>query len=288
MYKNVKPFTKNPARALTDLGANAFGYGFPYQKIAENRLANRHSLKNTLLSQRLPWKTLVQRLALSLMLLCTAIHGQSIVARINSLQGEVDILDLNGKNPQKARIGTPLFENQQLRTGTRSKALLSLADGTRLEVFEFSVINVVTLPSAADSIYISLVVRMLSGKIRLTTQISDFKDKKLLLKTPTLVAAARGTDFSCIATLKEARLAVHSGQVEVANRSPTLPQSVILSARQEVRVLEGREPDRLRFLPPEIIENYLEYYEITKAQEIRYRIRENDSFLDRILRKRSF
>lgn len=218
-----------------------------------------------------------------------AAQNALIVGRISSILGDVDVLDLDGKNPQKAKIGFAITDKQQIRTGSRSKVLLSLVDGSRLEIFDFSVINIKTISTSETNLsLLPIVVRMLSGKIRLQVQNVTFAEKKFFLKTPTLVAAVRGTEFSCIATLKEARLAVHSGNVEVANRSPSLPNSVILGPRQEVRVLEGRDPDRLRFLPPEILENYLEHYEITKAQKIIRRIRETDTFFDKIFRKKSF
>ncbi len=216
-------------------------------------------------------------------------NAPRVIGRITAIKGDADIVELETRESKKARLGMPLYDTEQLRTGLKSKVLVSLIDSSRLEIFEFSVVNVKLLDNKEqDPMIIPIAVRMLSGKLRMKVQKVIYAEKKFFLKTPTLVAAVRGTDFSCVATLLDARLAVAEGLVEVANRSPSLKNSYVLTARQEIRVREGREPEGIRFLTHDLLENYLDNYEITRSQQIRKRVREPDTFLDLLLKKKDY
>lgn len=216
-----------------------------------------------------------------------AAANETLVGRIVVVEGNVDLISIRDRSRKQALAGEPLYQHQQIRTGSEALVRVTLIDSTRLEIREFSVVNIQKLAHKDDinPLDVPFSVRMLGGKMRLQVSRSNAKNKRFYFKTPTVVAAVRGTDFACIATLEDARLVVFEGLVEVANRSKTLRRSYMLKPRQETRVREGKEPLPPRFIQKDEMKNYLQRYEITKLQQIRKRIREPETFIDKLFKK---
>lgn len=221
--------------------------------------------------------------------LTVSLMARDLVGRITYVKGRVDIISLETSSRRLPKPGQPLYSDEQIRTSSKSMLRVVLADTSRVAIYAFSVVNVKLL-SALDKTAPELAplsVRMLTGKIHLNVVRPLSGRKRFELETPTMVAGVRGTEFAAVATLKEARLVLYEGSVEVANRSPKLRRAWILRPRQEVVVKEGMEPLPPRYLDSGTLDSYLRQYEITKEGKLKRVVREPERFLDKILRKKS-
>lgn len=212
----------------------------------------------------------------------------NVIGRISYAKGEVDIISLKDRSRRPAKIGTPVYDYDQVRTGTKSRILLSLVDSSRLEILPSTVANIVQTGKASadmDSSQLPITVRVLSGKIRLKVTSSAIYDKKVYIKTPTILAMTSEADLGCIATLSDARCIVFEGSMKIANRSPSLRKSYVLRDRQEVRVIPEYDPTEMKFVDKSLLDSYIESFEITRKQEIKKKIREPNTAIDRIFLK---
>lgn len=219
-----------------------------------------------------------------------AAETTEVIGRITFIKGEVDLISLKDGSRVKAVKGNAITISHEIRTSIRSFCRVILIDNVKIEIGAFSIVNIRPLFGALDAdaeanIDIPMSVRMLAGKIRINMPSGQYSSKKkFILKTPTMIAGVKGTHFAAIATVDDARLVVFEGRVQVANRSPTIRTSYVLKKRQEIRIREGLEPERPQFVPDDLLENYLDNYEITKQQKIRRRIREPNTIIDKMLR----
>lgn len=210
---------------------------------------------------------------------------RTLIGRITGITGAVDLVSMNSGKRREAELGDAVYADEQIRTSRNAFARIALFDSSRLEIRSVSVVNIRRLRAieGIEKKYWPVSVRMLSGKIRMKVRTSRYYRKKFYVKTPTLIASVKGTDFACIATRSTARLAVFEGSVQVGNRSRDYQTAYLLKARQEVTVPANAEPHNLRYLPPEILNNYLDHYEINREQKIKRRIREPVTFIDALL-----
>jgi len=218
----------------------------------------------------------------------TSIKSNQIVGQIVFIKGKVDIISLKTRKRHYARPRQKISIYDEIRTGKNAKVYIILIDSTYLKIRELSVVNIKRkTKSFQDNSMIPISLRILYGKIQLKVSKSIFQEKKFYVKTPTLAAAVRGTNFFVVATLYDARLAVISGHVQVGSRSKAFQKSYILRAKQEIRVEKNKEPSLPRYLSTDILDNYLDHYDITKSQTIKKRIREKNTFIDRLLLKKN-
>ena len=73
---------------------------------------------------------------------------------------------------------------------------------------------------------------MLTGMLRITVK-KLFKNRTLILKTPTAVAGVRGTDFGVITSQTETKIVVFDGKVDVANKKRKITKSYTLKKGEE-------------------------------------------------------
>ena len=212
------------------------------------------------------------------------------IGSITFLKGRVDIIHLHHRKRKLATAGMAVYANDAIRTGSRSEVLIILLDSSRIQIGALSVINIKLLSPKVNTqkkSQLPISVRMLSGKIRINVPSNYYSNKRrFFLKTPTMVAGVRGTDFACIATMYDARLVVYRGVVQVGNRSQKYHKSYFLKERQHIRVRYQSEPDAPRFVNSLMLSNYLDRFIITKKHKIKKRIREPETFVDRFLRNR--
>ncbi|TDQ80928.1 FecR family protein [Dongia mobilis] len=107
-----------------------------------------------------------------------------------------------------------------IRTGAGSAALLAMADGTELALGEEAELTVLDfVGQAADSIG-KFTLEVTSGAVRFAT--GSFAKPAYTIRTPSAVAAVRGTIFSMYVTdIGETYIAVEEGSVEIRSRRGT-------------------------------------------------------------------
>lgn len=207
------------------------------------------------------------------------------LGKIIQILGDVDITSFSSGKKMTPEIGTEITEDHRIRTGKKSFVELLLNDGTKLFVREISVLNVLSLklkdPDPPTKI------KVLTGKIRITVK-KLFKDRSLLLKTATAIAAVRGTDFGVIAGKFETKLVVFEGKLEVANENKDILKSYILQEKEEASVKKDTPPTKPIVVPAEMLNSWFDFYEIDEQSKNIIFKKKDDSLIDNILRKKDF
>jgi len=133
------------------------------------------------------------------------------LARIQGVEGLV--LLPNGQTLVRASSGSPLTSADVVRTGRGSRAVLRLADGTRLEIAERSEIS---LSGRRDG----LTVRLGRGQV-IVEAAKQPAGKHLALVTPDCNVTVVGTVFAVTHGTRGSRVSVLEGEVKVASGSAT-------------------------------------------------------------------
>jgi ferric-dicitrate binding protein FerR (iron transport regulator) len=218
-------------------------------------------------------------------LLCTESFAQESLGKIIQFVGDVDITSLSTGKRFTPDIGTTIQRDYRIRTGKKSFVEILLNNGTKIFIKEITVLNVSNLRMKSSDPPTRL--KMLTGKIRIIIK-KIFRERTLILKTPTTVAGVRGTDFGAIASKYETKVVVFAGKVEVANINKDIIKSYILRDREEVTVKENEPPMRPRVVPADILDSWFDFYEIDEKNQIIIRSDKDESFIDKFLRKREF
>lgn len=132
------------------------------------------------------------------------VHPQGIRATVESVDGAVYRVADAGASTLAP--GASLNEGEEVRTTEGSRAVLRLADGSRVEMGERADLSV--SKGWRDS-----TVRLERGKI--IVQAAEQKSGRLYVATPDCRVAVKGTVFSVSQGTKGARVSVIQGQVEV-------------------------------------------------------------------------
>ncbi len=127
---------------------------------------------------------------------------------ISKLIGKVMVL--SGNNWVQAKIGQQLNQNDKIKTSNDGRAELVFQDGSTMWLKENTEIEISSLVPQERNISIKI------GKIRFKI-ISLPGGAKFYARTPTAVAAIRGTEFILSVEEKTSQLFVLSGKVEFSN-----------------------------------------------------------------------
>lgn len=153
-------------------------------------------------------------------------------ARVTAVTGEATIRPPGGEENVAATEGMPLEEGDAVVTGAGSSAEIAL-DGGSLITLDANSTFVLEKTEKADSVF-SLSFGSLLAKIQ------SLGERHLSVRTPTTVAAVRGTEFGVEATGEgESHVGVFDeGRVEVTGAGTT----EVLNANQETSVARGSAP----------------------------------------------
>ncbi|MBI4056451.1 MAG: FecR domain-containing protein, partial [Elusimicrobia bacterium] len=113
--------------------------------------------------------------------------AQNKTVFLSSSQGTVEVQQARSTDWVRAEAPFPLNMGDRVRTGRRAKAQISLQDGSRLELGRSSSFEVGSMGSTLSSL------RLTWG--RLKAWVSHVADRRFEVRTPTAVAAVRGTEF---------------------------------------------------------------------------------------------
>lgn len=197
---------------------------------------------------------------LALLLLGTGVRAADWDARITEVQGEAWVtLAADGDEEGdlvRAEADMPLGPGDSVRTGDDGRAEIALADDSIFSMEPGSEFIVESL-DARDSLF-SLKLGAIAAKLR-----SLLDGQRLRVRTPTAVAAVRGTEFGVqVVGSEETTVAVFDeGQVEVEESGPeSSPRRLLLSRNQETRVLgRGPGPESARRMSPRDLKDMLRY-----------------------------
>jgi len=217
--------------------------------------------------------------------LTVPLTAQDELGKVVSTIGDVDVTAISTGNKFTPRVGTPILNDYKIRTGKRSYMEILLIDGTKIFVKEVTVLNISGLKMKETDPPTKL--SMLTGKMRITLK-KTFRDRSLVLKTPTAIAGVRGTDFGAIASRDETKLVVFEGKVEVANAEKDIIKSYIVKEREEVSVKKDLVPTEPRVVPQNILQKWFEYYDIDERSRIIIRKDTEGGIIDKMLRKREY
>ncbi len=135
----------------------------------------------------------------------------SDVWKVLQLSGVAHV-EVTGAEPVAVQIGQVLLAGQTLKTGPRTRLMLSNSK----QHIQVSSNTTLSLPPEDEIKPDMTIVRQTRGTI--TLSIDKQKSQHFKVETPYLVAAVKGTDFTVSIDDEWAKVRVHEGVVEVKNR----------------------------------------------------------------------
>lgn len=159
---------------------------------------------------------------LSLLLVVPAL-GFAQVGKLGAVEKSVLVSPPGSVRFSQARLNQQLFQDQHLRTLKRAKALIKFEDGAELRVNERTELVIQTAQE----------LRKYSVSAG-TVWVKAAKGKAVVVETPTLTAAVRGTEFEVDAT---GWVRVYEGTVEVG---PLVGTAVAVEAGSQARIVDGQ------------------------------------------------
>jgi len=168
------------------------------------------------------------------------------VAEFKKVHGTVDVFHVGERKAVPVSVGVSLVVGDIVRTGKRSRAQLKFADGSTLNIGSLSKIEISEFSFSADKKVRKTSIRDLRGKVRALVTKSTDKDSFFNIKTPSAVAAVRGTDLGVdVRSPKKTVVVNYEGIVDVY--AATLgrlkeSQKVTLFDKQITTVVAGKKP----------------------------------------------
>jgi hypothetical protein len=143
--------------------------------------------------------------------ICT-VFGQQPFGKITLPLGKVEILNSEGKW-LKARPNQKVFEGNTLKTLARSRCELTLTGGGKIRIGENSELelNEADVKPMAKSFNANLK----KGNVWVSAKAAFGEKKNIAVRTPTAVAAIRGTKYRAKAGSDESSVLVYEGKVDV-------------------------------------------------------------------------
>jgi len=187
-----------------------------------------------------------------MVLMCIAFAGSAQqgkrFGKITLPLGKVEVQSAETSDWTKAKMQHPVFVNDKIRTGTRSRVEITLTGGGKLRLGENSEIELTE--AKIDRLQKEFNAKMKKGKAWIKTATAFGERKNVTIRTPTAVAAIRGTKYRVEAGDKESSVLVYQGEVEV-NRPENLQK--IRRDDLEKRLKDGGPP-KFRLGPVEKID----------------------------------
>ncbi len=154
-------------------------------------------------------------------------------ARLASASGDVSVIPADGSPEVSGEAGMPLEEGDRVVTAEGGSAEVALDGSSLITVRENSDFKLEKTAKAESTFFLS-VGSMLAKIQKLGTQ-------RLRVRTPTAVAAVRGTEFGVEAAGEQSHVGVFDeGKVEVTGDKGGAPE--LLISNQETSVAKGAAP----------------------------------------------
>jgi hypothetical protein len=206
------------------------------------------------------------------------------IGKIIFVRGHVDIINLELKTHHTAKLDEIIYKTDEIRTSTNSRVDILLHNGEEISIYSRSIVNIYESMTGQR---VKKTVRVLTGKVRVHIPLKLRGKETFSVKTPTMLATVKGTDFGVIASLVEARVVVFNGQLVATNRSRLIARAVQLGPKNEIRIFKGKEPDMPRVLSSSVLRNWFDIYYINWEGIISRKIRERETIFDYLIKKRN-
>lgn len=155
-------------------------------------------------------------------------------ARLGAVSGDVTVLAADGSPEVSGEDGMPLEEGDRVVTAEGGSAEVCLDGGSLITVRENSDFKLEKTAKGESSFYLAL------GS--LLAKIQKLGDQRLKVRTPTAVAAVRGTEFGVEVDGDDSHVGVFDeGKVEVTGDKGGAPE--LLISNQETSVKKGGAPE---------------------------------------------
>ena len=173
----------------------------------------------------------------------------------NVLTVSRDVTLFHAGTESQARPRDPLYQEDAVATGGRSRAKLFFRDDSVLNLGELSRLEVQEYLQSADTDRSRAVYSLVEGSLRAVVGRSD-----LQIHSPTAVAAARGTRFLMAVRGDgvglETLIIVLEGEVTARSIIREILEIVTLRQGEMTRVPAGRPPEPATPTPPRLLEQY--------------------------------
>jgi hypothetical protein len=209
------------------------------------------------------------------------------VGRIVQLTGDVDLTDIDTGMKIVPGIGAKIHENHKIRTGNKAFMEILLNDNTKIFIRDLTIIQISSLKMKSDNP--PTTINFNTGKIRIKLS-KQFKNWNLLVKTNVAIIGVKDidTDLGVITTDYESKLAVFEGEAYIANSNREIIKSYDVKVKEETSIKLNVPPMEPIVLPQEILDVWLDYYDVVDKNRIIIKDRQDTGIIDSILRKKKF
>ena len=147
-----------------------------------------------------------------LLILSTGLFSQQPFGKISLPLGKVDLSSTSNKWT-RAKLNQPVFEGNIIRTQAKSRCEITLAGGGKVRIGENSELelNEVDVKPMAKNFNANLK----KGNVWVSAKAAFGEKKNIAVRTPTAVAAIRGTKYRAKAGDDESSVLVYDGKVDV-------------------------------------------------------------------------
>ncbi len=154
-------------------------------------------------------------------------------ALIRSLSGSAELNSTDQKTWHAAKPGEKIAGGQTLRTRPRSRARLEMADGSRVEVYPNSQINMDNLKATSPSLSVTI------GKLKAWVT-KNMTRRSFQVHTPVAVCSVRGTEFTVsVGENGKSDIEVTEGLVGV-RREDGSGEEVPVGAGERLNIIDDR------------------------------------------------
>lgn len=180
-------------------------------------------------------------------------------ARLTAFSGEVAVHPADGSDPVEAQQGMPLDEGDRVTTGSGASAEVSLDGESLISLDENSDFKIEKAEREDSSFSLSL------GS--LLAKIQSLGSRRLSVRSPSAVAAVRGTEFGVEVEGEQSHVGVFDeGRVEVRGAAG---EPRVLAANQETSVKHGMAPQAARALARFAVRRQAMKARIARLQAVR-------------------
>lgn len=215
----------------------------------------------------------------------TALKAETELGKIIQLMGDVDITDTPTNRTFAPSVGTEISKYQKIRTGVNSFAEILLNDGNKVFIREASVVYISGLKLRDKDAPGK--IEVLTGKVKININRPQL-GRTLIIETSTAIIGILDevTDIAIISSIYETKVVIYEGKADVANIKSEIIKSYTLMKKEEASIKLDSPPSEPVVLPAEILNSWLDYYDIIDSKRIIIRGNKEDSLIDYILRKR--
>lgn len=178
------------------------------------------------------------------------------VAEVGSVTGTVNVQSAETGKWAPAEKGMKLYEGDIVKTGTRSKIVILLDDGSQTQLTSMATLTMQKLRRGLRGQSTELDMEV--GKNWTKVKKLDKKHDTFNISTPTAVAGVRGTYFSTeVEQTADSTFDVFEGEVVVSMKSNP-NEKVTLLQSQRSKVKKGRAPSAVTPIPAGELQKSLE------------------------------